>query len=130
MLIYLCFIYFNGYSKIKICIKKTNLLGLFSLYLLFFQFYNKISNWFLAVLNRGKMRRIMKDDHLASGGRCHGAGTGAKRSSMTATQLKMQAWGQLEVRYAEGHDEECLQVQNIKNKTSGRTQNYNLRRVK
>lgn len=35
MLIYLCFIYFNGYGKIKICIKRQTYWG-FSLFLSFF----------------------------------------------------------------------------------------------
>lgn len=39
------FLLFNDYGKIKICIKRKCLLGLFSLSLLFFQFYNKNSNW-------------------------------------------------------------------------------------
>lgn len=108
MLIYLCFIYFNGYSKIKICIKKTNLLGLFSLYLLFFQFYNKISNWFPVVLNEGKICRIVTYDHL------RGAGTGAKRSPMTIENASM---GTAVIHDAEGHDEERLQVRNKKKKT-------------
>lgn len=43
--------FLSCYGKIKICIKKKCLLGLFSLSLLFFQFYNKISNWFPVVLN-------------------------------------------------------------------------------
>lgn len=76
--------------------QKTNLLGLFSLSLLFFQFYNKISNWFPAVLNDSKICGVVKDNRSASGGCCHGAGTGAKRPLTMATQLKKQAWGQLQ----------------------------------
>lgn len=102
MLIYLCFIFFNGYGKIKICIKKINLLGLFSLSLLFFQFYNKISNWFPAVLNDGKISRVMKDDRSASGGHCHGAATGEK--------IEKASMGASVVHDAEGHDEEHLKV--------------------
>lgn len=76
--------------------QKDKLIGAFLSFSPFFQFYNKISNWFPAVLNDGKTRGVMKDNRSASGGRCHGAGTGAKRPLMTATQLKKQAWGQLQ----------------------------------
>lgn len=89
MLIYLWFIYFNGYGKIKICIKKTNLLGLFSLSLLFFQFYNKISNWFPAVLNDAKICGVMKDDR----GCCHGAGTGGKKAAYDGHTIEKSKHG-------------------------------------
>lgn len=61
------FLLFNDYGKIKICIKKKCLLGLFSLSLLFFQFYNKISNWITVVLNGVLNHRAKRGGVVAQG---------------------------------------------------------------